>query len=63
MAMTVASPSVESLVNWQTCELACVPGVEGHACACVSKASRKGEHAASKGQSIASHQAKQQCMQ
>ena len=48
MAMTGASPSVESLGDRQTCELACVPGVEGHSCACVSKAPRKGDQAASK---------------
>jgi len=38
-----------------------VPGVEGHACACVSKASRTGDHAASKAV-IRKKSIKDQCM-
>jgi len=46
---------------WQ---LACVPGVEGHACPCVSRCKcGHGEHAARKSQARASNQAKHECMQ
>jgi len=48
LGMLVRRAALFGVADRQTCYLACVPGVEGHACACVSKASLKGDHASRK---------------